>query len=169
MPASKRRPLADCAVTILPTAEELADIAISMAGAAERLLDERARVDLLSVSTRESAQHPSLERIRKALSIVRQRHPDLLIDGELQAAAALSPEIAGSKIADGGVLGGHANVLIFPDLACGNIAYELVRELGGAQAIGPFLPGFAEPVCDLGRGATVEDIVHAATIACSGV
>lgn len=154
---------ADCAVNADPDPAELADIAIASAASAEALLGVSARVALLSFSTHGSATHPRVERVRTALSLIRARAPDLMIDGELQADAALSAVVAAKKVKNGSAVAGQANVLVFPDLDSGNIGYKLVQELAGAQAIGPFLQGFAKPVSDLSRGASVADIV--ATVA----
>jgi phosphate acetyltransferase len=156
---------ADCAVNIAPTPEQLADIALASAASAARLLDEPPRVAVLSFSTQGSAAHEKVDLVMRALSIVRQRAPDAPIDGEFQADAALVKRVAAKKIKRPSTIAGNANVLVFPDLNSGNIGYKLTQYLAGARAIGPFLQGFAKPISDLSRGASVEDIV-ATVIVC---
>jgi len=150
---------ADCALNPNPSPSELADIAISTADSIKTLLGWTPKVAMLSFSTKGSATHPLVEKVIKATEIAKRKRPDLLIDGELQADAAIVPEVAKRKIKGESQVAGDANILIFPDLNAGNISYKLVQWLTRGKAYGPILQGFARPVSDLSRGATVDDII----------
>ena len=153
----------DCAVVPYPTAQQLADIALSAAADRRLIVGDIPKVALLSFSTAGSGKGASIDTVREALSIIRSISPTLIVDGELQGDAALVQSVAARK-APGSTITGDANVLVFPTLDAGNIAYKLVQRLAGASAIGPILQGLARPAADLSRGAQPEDIINVAAI-----
>lgn len=156
---------ADCAVVPNPNEEQLADIAISTADNFSKLVGEEPLIAMLSFSTKGSAEHEMVDKVRKATEIVKQKRPDLKVDGELQFDAAIVEKVGKSK-APGSEIAGRANVLIFPDLNAGNIGYKIAQRLGGAEAIGPIVQGLRKPIFDLSRGCNINDIVNTAAIAC---
>jgi len=154
---------ADCAVHPDPNARELAEIAVATGHTTRAIAGFEPRIAMLSFSTYGSAKHPMVDKVREATEIAREMDPTLLIDGEMQADAAIIESI-GSKKAPGSKIAGKANVLVFPSLETGNIAYKLVQRLANAQAIGPILQGMAAPINDLSRGCSVDDIVNLVAI-----
>jgi phosphate acetyltransferase len=157
--------ISDCAVCVDPTPEERADIAIASADTVKNLLGWEPRVALLSFSTKGSTEHPRVEEILQTLKIVRERRPDILIDGDLQLDAAIVPEVAAKKVKGESPVAGKANVLVFPDLEAGNIGVKLVQRFAKGIAHGPFLQGFAKTVTDFSRSAPLEEMLGAISIA----
>ncbi|MFA3783009.1 phosphate acetyltransferase [Melioribacteraceae bacterium 4301-Me] len=156
---------ADCAVNPNPNAEQLADIAISTADNHKKLIGEEPYIAMLSFSTKGSAEHEMVDKVRQATQLVKSKRPDLNVDGELQFDAAVVASVAKKKAPES-VVAGKANVLIFPDLNSGNIGYKIAQRLGKAEAIGPINQGLKKPFFDLSRGCNVDDIVNTAAIAC---
>jgi phosphate acetyltransferase len=155
---------ADGAVVPNPTSEQLASITVSTAESMRNLLGMEPKIAMLSFSTKGSAKHSDVTKVTTALEILKKEHPELEVDGELQVDAAIVPEVAKSK-APGSTVAGHANILIFPDLDAGNIAYKLTQRLANATATGPIIQGLAKPANDLSRGCSAQDIVDVSAIA----
>lgn len=154
---------ADCAVHPNPTAAELAQIAVSTGKTTRSIAGFEPKIAMLSFSTKGSAKHELVDKVVEATKIAKEMAPDMQIEGELQADAAIVPSVGQSK-APGSTIAGHANVLVFPDLQAGNIGYKLVQRFGGAEAVGPILQGMAAPINDLSRGCSVDDIVKLVAI-----
>ena len=161
----KNYSFADCAVVPDPDPAQLADIAISTADNHQKLTGEKAYVAMLSFSTKGSAKHELIDKVIEATKIVKEKRPDIDVDGELQFDAAIIDSI-GKKKAPESEVAGRANVLVFPDLNAGNIGYKIAQRLGGAEAVGPVVQGLKKPLFDLSRGCSVDDIVNTSAISC---
>jgi phosphate acetyltransferase len=166
LPNKKIYFFADCAVNICPDENQLAEIGITTGVNYKKLMGEKPKIAFLSFSTKGSASHPLVEKIQKAVKIAREKNIEFDIDGELQVDSAINEEVAKRKVKDFSPVAGKANVLIFPDLNSGNIAYKITQYLGNAEAYGPILQGFSKPVSDLSRGAKVKDIIITTVITC---
>ncbi|MGL1894452.1 MAG: phosphate acetyltransferase [Spirochaetaceae bacterium] len=153
----------DCATIVDPSSEELAAITRQSAESCRAFLQTEPKVAMLSFSTKGSAKHPNVDKVTEAYKIVKEEEPTLIVDGELQADAAIIPGVSAKK-APGSPIAGEANVLIFPDLQSGNIGYKMVQRFAGAGAYGPFLQGFAKPISDLSRGCSIDDIVNTTSV-----
>ena len=165
LPGGRPVTFADCAVVPNPDPEQLASIAIASAKTHEMLIGEKPLVAMLSFSTKGSASHEDVDKVLRALDLVREKAPALTVDGELQFDAAYDPTV-GERKAPGSPVAGKANVFIFPDLDAANIGYKIAQRIGGAKAIGPVVQGFRRPFLDLSRGCSVQDIVDTAAIGC---
>jgi phosphate acetyltransferase len=154
---------ADCAVNPDPNAQQLADIAISSARNYGAITGEEPKIAMLSFSTKGSATHPLVDKVIEATNIVREKAPELSVDGEIQLDAAIIPSI-GERKCKGSPVAGKANIMVFPDLNAGNIGYKLTERLAGAEAVGPIVQGLAKPYCDLSRGCSIDDMINVTAI-----